>query len=143
MEQFVSVSAPTIETETSRRFLQFDTCIGNLELSALPQLAKHDGVCCLRAIIIYIFYLKPYFFVCSFDILHYIKLVFWLWKIFYYDKWENISSCCWKYSRPPNSPAVLEADNKSMGPLQKELLLILKEIKVITDKVRILNPLNI
>ena len=36
--------------------------------------------------------------------------------------------------RPPNSPAVLE-DIKALGPLQKELLLILKEIKVITDKV--------
>ena len=33
------------------------------------------------------------------------------------------------------SPAVLE-EAKSVGPLQKELLLILKEIRVITEKVK-------
>merc|ERR1711971_1510207 len=33
------------------------------------------------------------------------------------------------------SPAVLE-EAKSVGPLQKELLLILKEIRIITEKVK-------
>ena len=38
--------------------------------------------------------------------------------------------------RPPsNSPAVLD-EIKSNGPLQKELLLILKEIKIITEKLK-------
>ena len=37
-------------------------------------------------------------------------------------------------SRAPNGASVLD-DMKTLGPLQKELLLILKEIKVITDKV--------
>ena len=38
-------------------------------------------------------------------------------------------------SRPANSPAVL-GEIKALEPLQKELLLILKEIRVITDKVQ-------
>ena len=37
--------------------------------------------------------------------------------------------------RPPSSPAVLD-EIKSNGPLQKELLLILKEIKIITEKLK-------
>ena len=37
-------------------------------------------------------------------------------------------------SRPANSPAVFD-EIKAIEPLQKELLLILKEIRVITDKV--------
>ena len=40
-------------------------------------------------------------------------------------------------SRPANSPAVL-GEIKALEPLQKELLLILKEIRVITDKVEFL-----
>ena len=39
-------------------------------------------------------------------------------------------------SRPANSPAVL-GEIKALEPLQKELLLILKEIRVITDKVEL------
>lgn len=39
------------------------------------------------------------------------------------------------FSRAPYSPAVLD-EAKSVGPLQKELLLILKEIRIITEKVK-------
>ena len=39
------------------------------------------------------------------------------------------------FSRAPYSPAVLD-EPKSVGPLQKELLLILKEIRIITEKVK-------
>ena len=38
------------------------------------------------------------------------------------------------FFRAPYSPAVLD-EPKSVGPLQKELLLILKEIRIITEKV--------
>ena len=46
-------------------------------------------------------------------------------KIFYNDT---------NHFRLPTSPAVVD-EAKCMGPLQKELLLILKEIRIITDKV--------
>ena len=36
----------------------------------------------------------------------------------------------------PHSPAITDELNKSSQPLQKELSLILKEIKVITDKIK-------
>ena len=39
------------------------------------------------------------------------------------------------FFRAPYSSAVLE-EAKSVGPLQKELLLILKEIRIITEKVK-------
>ena len=39
------------------------------------------------------------------------------------------------FSRAAYSPAVLD-EAKSVGPLQKELLLILKEIRIITEKVK-------
>jgi len=40
------------------------------------------------------------------------------------------------FLRSPHSPAITDELNKSSQPLQKELGLILKEIKVITDKMK-------
>ena len=47
-----------------------------------------------------------------------------------------ICKICFQYHRLPHSPAITDELNKSSQPLQKELGLILKEIKVITDKIK-------
>ena len=47
-----------------------------------------------------------------------------------------IPKCFVQYPRFPQSPAITDELNKSSQPLQKELGLILKEIKVITDKIK-------
>ena len=43
---------------------------------------------------------------------------------------------CVQFYMLPHSPAIPDELNKSSQPLQKELSLILKEIKVITDKIK-------